>query len=65
MPPVDSSVVRSIQYDAAARTLTVRLVHGLYVYEDVPEPIYRAFLAAPSKGAFYNSEVRDRFFYRR
>ncbi len=65
MPPVDSSVVRAIQYDVAARTLTVRLVHGLYVYEDVPESVYRAFLDAPSKGAFYNSQVRDKSFYRR
>jgi lysyl-tRNA synthetase class 2 len=65
VPPVDSSIVKAIQYDALAQTLTVRVVNGLYVYEDVPESVYRAFLAAPSKGAFYNAEVRDKFFFRR
>lgn len=65
MPPVDSSVVRYIQYDVLARELTVRLVHGVYVYEDVPEAVYHAFLAARSKGAFYNAHVRDSFSYKR
>jgi hypothetical protein len=65
MPPVDSSFVKSVQYDVFARELTVRLFGGLYVYEDVPEEIYRAFLAAESKGAFYNSQIRDRFAFKR
>ncbi|MEJ0022637.1 MAG: KTSC domain-containing protein [Alphaproteobacteria bacterium] len=65
MPPVDSSVIKFVRYDALTRELTVRLVAGVYVYEDVPAEIYQAFLDAPSKGSFYNVKIRDRFFYKR
>jgi len=31
------------------------------MYFDVPESIFRAFLAAPSQGQFFNLEIRDRY----
>lgn len=30
-----------------------------YLYRDVPAHIHQAFMAAPSKGSFYNQWIRD------
>jgi hypothetical protein len=65
MPPLESSAIKSVHYDALSRELLVRLPAGIYVYEEVPEAVYRALLAAPSKGAFYNAHIRDCFSYKR
>jgi hypothetical protein len=65
MPAFDSSVIKSARYDALTRELHVRLAAGIYVYEDVPAEIYQQLLAAPSKGAFYNEKIRDRFYFKR
>lgn len=60
-----SSVIRRFVYDATSQELVVELMNGkAYVYEDVPRETYDAFLAAPSKGAFYNAQVRDEFYFR-
>ncbi|MDX2274129.1 MAG: KTSC domain-containing protein [Hyphomonadaceae bacterium] len=60
-----SSVIRRFVYDATKQELVVELMSGsVYVYEDVPRETYDAFLAAPSKGAFYNAQVRDEFYHR-
>ncbi|MGE3302747.1 MAG: KTSC domain-containing protein [Hyphomonadaceae bacterium] len=65
MPAFDSAVLRYARYDALRRELLVRLTGGSYVYEGVPPEVYEALLTAPSKGAFYNAEIRDRFAYKR
>jgi hypothetical protein len=63
--PVSSSVIRSVSYETDA-TLTVRFHAGtVYRYFTVPRPIVEAFLAAPSKGAYYHHHLRDRCPYRR
>lgn len=60
-----SSVVRRIVYDATKAELVIELTSGkTYVYEEVPRETYDAFLAAPSKGAFYNAQIRDEFYFR-
>jgi hypothetical protein len=60
-----SSVIRRFVYDATKQELVIELVNGkAYVYEDVPRETYDAFLAAPSKGAFYNTQIRDEFYFR-
>jgi hypothetical protein len=57
-----SSVIRFFYYDAARRELQVTFVTGRrYAYEDVPPDTYDAFIAAFSKGAFFNREIRDRY----
>jgi KTSC domain len=61
-----SSVVKYARYDSVARELTVSLHEtGIYTYVGVPKEIYMGLLAAPSKGAFYNAHIRDRFSYKR
>lgn len=60
-----SSVIRRFVYDATKSELVIELVSGAaYVYEDVPRETYDAFLEAPSKGAFYNTQIRDEFYFR-
>jgi hypothetical protein len=45
--------------------LTVVFTTGrVYVYRNVPRAVFDAFAAVPSKGAFFNSEIRDRYPYR-
>lgn len=55
-----SSVIRRFAYDADQRRLDVEFVSGRrYSYHDVPEEVARAMRAAPSKGSYFNAEVRD------
>jgi hypothetical protein len=61
--PVDSSLIRSVTYGTDA-TLTVRFHRGaVYRYFTVPRTTLDAFLAATSKGAYFNRHIRDRFPY--
>ena len=58
--PVASSVVAAVGYDPVYRWLEVELKTGaVYLYRGVPARIHQAFLAALSKGSFYNRYVRD------
>ena len=53
-------------YSLEAATLEVEFRSGaVYRYFDVPTPIYDCFLAAASKGTFFNDSVRTRFGYAR
>lgn len=65
MPDVDSSAIERISHDEATRQLHVRFVGGRrYAYSGVPRRVYDAFLAAESKGAFFNHHIRDLYPYR-
>lgn len=57
---VESSVLSSIGYSSG--TLELKFCSGgTYRYFAVPETVVEAFLAAESKGAYFNRHVRDRF----
>ena len=59
--PVDSSWIASVTY-ASDATLTVRLRTGtVYRYFTVPRAIVEGFLAAPSKGAYFTTRIRNAF----
>lgn len=56
---VQSSAITSIDYDPRSQTLTVTFTHrGSHTYPGVPEALVKAFLAAPSKGQFFNANIR-------
>ena len=62
---VISSVLGQVKHNEASRELDIRFVNGkTYRYSNVPQEVYQALMTAPSKGAFYNAEIRDVFAHR-
>ena len=62
MPEVESTAIRFVGYDEDESCLTVTFMSGrTYRYECVPAGLVRDLLTAPSKGAFFNERIRDRF----
>ena len=62
---VDSSVLSSIVYSVDA-TLELEFRSGaIYRYFAVPQTVFEALIAAESKGAYFNRNVRNRFRYQR
>jgi len=61
-----SLAIRSFAYDADRNELSVTFVTGkAYVYSLVPADVFRALESARSKGAYFNTHIRDRFSYRK
>lgn len=61
---VESSAVRSVGYDDAARTLDVEFEGGaVYRYFDVPPAVHRRLMAASSKGRFVNYRIKGAYRY--
>jgi hypothetical protein len=57
-----STVVRSINYESALSRLTVTFTTGRsYDYFAVPQNIADAFRSSFSKGAYFNSNIRDKY----
>lgn len=62
---VESSLLSSIEY-SSDHTLELTFRSGVaYRYFAVPQALVEAFIAAESKGAYFNRHVRDRFPYQR
>ena len=61
-----STVIKTIDYNAATATLTIRFVSGsLYEYYDVPQEVYDAFKAFREKGVFYNEHIKGKYRFAR
>ena len=59
---VDSTAIDQIDYDAERTKLLVRFVSGeAYIYVGVPGEVHRSFVAAESKGRFFQAQIRDRY----
>lgn len=57
-----SSVIADIDYEPERERLTVTFVTGrVYEYFDVPADVTASFQSAFSKGAFFNSRIRERY----
>jgi lysyl-tRNA synthetase class 2 len=57
-----STVIRSFDYDGAAETLDVTFVSGRrYRYFAVGADVANGLQAAPSRGRFFTTQIRDRF----
>ena len=58
---VQSSVIRSVGYDAAASVLELEFVasRSVYAYYDVPLSVYEELLEAESMGAYFNDYIKD------
>jgi hypothetical protein len=58
--PVISSAITSLGYDRDSKILEVVLINGaIYQYLNVPEEIYGDFLAAKSKGTYFNTVFKS------
>ena len=63
--PVSSSSINAIGYLPDQQTLEVEFVRGtVYQYFGVPQAAHESFLAAESKGVFFNRHIRGHFSYR-
>lgn len=60
--PIDSSSLRSVGHDSESQILEVEFLNGrIYRYFNVAADAYVAILQAPSKGAFFNAHIKDRY----
>ena len=60
-----STAIHFFKYDEANRELLVIFTTGRrYIYTDVPAHVDADFKTAPSKGTFFNTNIRDRYEYR-
>jgi len=62
---LDSSVLTAAAY-AADGTLELRFRSGaIYFYFAIPPAVFHHLIAASSKGAYFNRNIRHRFRYQR
>lgn len=64
--PVESSLLRSVAFRDGL--LYVRFDNDaalgkLFIYEDVPESMFKKLLAAKSQGSFFHHHIRDAYKY--
>lgn len=63
---VDSVSIAAVGYDGDSQELHVQFVSGeTYAYQNVPPTIFDAFIAAPSKGSYFNREVKPAYQHRK
>ena len=63
MNNVKSSLITSVSYDAASKKLTVATTQNgaTYAFAGVPQSVVTELTNAPSKGRFFNQNIRGRF----
>lgn len=60
--PVDSSLIRSIGYDADHAVLEVEFVSGqVYRYHFVQRRTWNELMQADSKGRYFDAHIREKF----
>lgn len=60
--PVQSTLLAAMSYQVEAALLYLTFRDGaIYCYRDVPAGIYEEFLTAPSKGVYFNRQIRGCF----
>ena len=60
--PHASQAIERLGYDEGRRRLIVWFKSGgVYAYQEVARSTFEAFRAAPSKGRFFQQEIRERF----
>jgi hypothetical protein len=59
---VESSAMRAIGYDEPTRRLRIIFAQGnAHDYCDVPRAIFENLMSAPSKGAYFNRAIKDKY----
>lgn len=58
----DSSHITQIDYESSQSTLHVTFKGGRkYTYPNVPQDLHSQFVASPSKGTFFHSEIKPTY----
>lgn len=60
MPYIRTSAICRIEWHESLLSIWFRPA-GHCEYRGVPHEVYLAFLAAPSRGTYYNDHIRDRY----
>ena len=64
--PVQSTTLASISYAPSHKRLVIEFRdHAVYRYHGVPVEVYADFLAAESKGVYFNRAIRGHYKYDR
>ena len=59
---VSSTNISSIGYEPVSQTLEIEFTSGaVYKYVDVPITVHQRFMAAPSKGRFFDASIKDKY----
>ncbi len=62
MLPIDSSVISHVDYDDIRQEMRIVFTsNSIYTYVGVTPDLYKEFLAAESKGIFFNTRIRDKY----
>ena len=63
--PAQSDDVGSISYDEGSRRLVITFQNGIiHEYTDVPHDVYVGFTAAPARGVYFSTYVKERYPFR-
>jgi hypothetical protein len=63
---VESTTLATVTYDPSGQLLRLEFrSRAVYCYFGVPPMVYHGLMAAPSKGAYFNRNIRSRFPYHR
>ncbi|PSH64682.1 KTSC domain-containing protein [Phyllobacterium sophorae] len=66
MPPVSSTAIGYVAFNNKLQTLTITFrKRGRYTYYGISQEVFAAFLAASSKGRFFNFSIKDSYEYTR
>jgi len=58
---VNSSSIRAVGYDGHNLAVLFHTSDTVYTHPGVPRSVYREFMKAASKGAYYNAHIRGRY----
>ena len=62
MIPVSSSALSAIGYDPQTRRMKITFAQGhTYDFCRVPQQVFDALMRAPSKGTYYNENIKGRY----
>lgn len=62
MAIVSSSCIANVYYTEETKELRIYFTKGGgHVYSDVPKSVYDGLMAAPSKGKYFNSVIRNSY----
>jgi hypothetical protein len=61
---VESSTLATIAYDSTRELLQLEFnSHAFYQYFGVPATVHQGLMDAPSKGSYFNQNIRGKFLY--